>query len=109
MVNQAGFHTYNKLRIFGIMKTKLTLSIDRNKVMKLRRASIRKGTSISELVERMADRLDEEVAPPEGSRIQQFFGTLKLKAEAFEEDSRGGAELRKTETYERMKRKRNRA
>ena len=90
------------------MKTKLTLSIDRKKVVKLRRASTRKGTSISELVEGMADRLDEERTPPAESRIQEFFGTLKLKPEAFEEDSREGAELRKTETYQRMKAKRKR-
>jgi hypothetical protein len=88
------------------MKTKLTLSIDRNKVMKLRRASARKGTSISELVEGMADRLDEEVATDTTSTIERFFGSLKLKDADFEEDSRGGEELRKTEYYEQMKKAR---
>ncbi len=90
------------------MKTKLTLSIDPKKVVKLRRASNRKGTSISELVEGMADRLDEEKTPATESRIKDFFGTLKLKPEAFDEDSREGAELRKTETYQRIKGKRKR-
>jgi len=92
------------------MKTKLTLSIDRGKVAKLRRASVRKGTSISELVELMADRLDDEKTDPDASRIEQFFGSLKLRPEDFEEDSRGGAELRKTEHYDRLKKtKRKRA
>jgi hypothetical protein len=39
----------------------------------------------------------------ETSNIEYFFGTLKLKPEAFEEDSRGREELRKTEYYEQMK------
>lgn len=92
------------------MKTKLTLSIDRRKVAKLRRASARKGTSISQLVENMADKLDEEPATQADSPISRLFGSLKLPPEAFEEDSRGGAELRKTEYYERMmKAKRKRA
>jgi len=91
------------------MKTKLTLSIDRRKVAKLRRASARKGKSISELVENLADQLDAQkgddpsvVAEP---GITKWFGSLAdiLTPEDFEEDSRGGAELRKTEYYERMK------
>lgn len=90
------------------MKTKLTLSIKPSKVTKLRRASARKGTSISDLVEVMADKLDAEPAPTV-SNISRYFGSLKLKAELFEEDSRAGAELRKTETYQRMKAKRKRA
>jgi hypothetical protein len=90
------------------MKTKLTLSIDRRKLSMLRKASARKGKSISELVEQLADRLDEQknegpsvVAEP---GITKWFGYLadKLTPEDFEEDSRGGAELRKTLYYERM-------
>ncbi len=98
------------------MKTKLTLSIDRRKVAKLRKASARKGKSISELVENLADQLDEQkgddpsvVAEP---GIAKWFGSLAdiLTPEDFEADSRGGAELRKTEYYERMKKaKRKRA
>lgn len=86
----------------------LSLSIKPSKVAKLRRASARKGTSISDLVEVMADKMDAEPAPT-ASTISQFFGSLKLKPENFEEDSRAGAELRKTETYQRMKAKRKRA
>jgi hypothetical protein len=98
------------------MKTKLTLSIDRRKVAKLRRASARKGKSISELVENLADQLDaqkdEEPTVVAEPGILKWAGYLadKLTPEDFEEDSRGGAELRKTLYYERMqKAKRKRA
>jgi len=98
------------------MKTKLTLSIDRRKVAKLRRASARKGKSISELVENLADQLDahKDEEPTVGAEpgILKWAGYLadKLTPEDFEEDSRGGAELRKTLYYERMqKAKRKRA
>lgn len=84
------------------MKTKLTLSVDRRKLAKLRRVSARKGISISAMVESLADKLDEERATATGEGIARLFGSLKLPPEAFEEDSRYGAELRKTEYYERM-------
>jgi hypothetical protein len=98
------------------MKTKLTLSIDRRKVAMLRKASARKGKSISELVENLADQLDaqksDEPSVVEEPGILKWAGYLadKLTPEDFEEDSRGGAELRKTLYYERMqKAKRKRA
>jgi hypothetical protein len=90
------------------MKTKLTLSIDRRKVAMLRKASARKGKSISELVENLADQLDaqkdEEPTVVAEPGILKWAGYLadKLTPEDFEEDSRGGAELRKTLYYERM-------
>lgn len=90
------------------MKQKLTLSVDKRKVALLRKASARKGTSNSDLVEVMAEKLDAEPVSAE-SNIGQFFGSLKLKEAHFEEDSRAGAELRKTETYLRSKAKRKRA
>ncbi len=87
------------------MKTKLTLSIDRRKVAKLRRASERKGTSISQLVEQLADQLDSQPLENAEPGILKWAGYLadKLTLEDFEEDSRGGAELRKTAYYERLK------
>jgi hypothetical protein len=85
------------------MKTKLTLSIDRRKVAKLRKASARRSTSISELVENMADKLDEAPVEDTEANILKWAGSLELPPEAFEEDSRGGAELRKTKYYARMK------
>jgi ribosomal protein L29 len=90
------------------MKTKLTLSIDRRKVAMLRKASARRGKSISELVENLADQLDaqkdEEPTVVAEPGILKWAGYLadKLTPEDFEEDSRGGAELRKTLYYERM-------
>lgn len=92
------------------MKTKLTLSVDRRKLAKLRRASARKGISISAMVESLADKLDEEPSDHTPS-IRRWFGSLAdiLTPEDFEEDSRGGAELRKTEYYQRMKAKHKRA
>lgn len=91
------------------MKTKLTLSIDRRKVAMLRKASARRGTSISELVEELAERLDEAPSTAAAVTITQYIGTLELPEETFEEESRGGAELRKTAYYEQMKKKRRRA
>jgi len=87
------------------MKTKLTLSIDRRKVAKLRRASVRRGTSISQLVEQLADQLDDKPTETTIPGILKWAGYLadKLTLEDFEEDSRGGAELRKTAYYERLK------
>lgn len=86
------------------MKTKLTLSIDRRKVAKLRRASARKGTSISEMVENMAEHID--VQPEEGeANILKWkgFWAKQIAASEFEADDRGGAELRKTLAYQRLK------
>ncbi len=99
------------------MKTKLTLSIDRRQVAKLRKASARKGKSISELVENLADQLDDQkndepavVAEPGILKWAGYLADIGLSPEDFEEDSRGGAELRKTLYYERMqKAKRKRA
>jgi hypothetical protein len=42
------------------MKTKLTLSIDRREVAMLRKTCARKGKSISQLVEDLANQLDEQ-------------------------------------------------
>jgi len=98
--------TYGKLRLFEGMKTKLTLSIDRRKVAKLRRASVRTGTSISELVENMADQVDQ--APAEGAErgILKWrgFWAKHITEARFESDDRGGVELRKTLAYQRLKR-----
>jgi hypothetical protein len=92
------------------MKTKLTLSIERSRVAKLRKASMRKGSSISELVEAMADKADTIPATGGVPGIRKWFGSLAdiVRPEDYEEDSRAGAELRKTEAYQRVKAERNR-
>jgi hypothetical protein len=88
------------------MKTKLALSIDRRKVAMLRKASARKGKSISELVENLADKSDEQPTPEgEGEanilKWRGFWAKHVTEAD-FEADDRAGAELRKTKAYERM-------
>jgi len=90
------------------MKTKLTLSIDRRKVAMLRKASARKGKSISELVENLADKIDEQPSPEgaEEANILKWrgFWAKHLSETDFVADDRAGAELRKTKAYERLKR-----
>jgi hypothetical protein len=89
------------------MKTKLTLSIDRRKVAMLRKASARKGKSISELVENLAEKSDEQPAA-EGEAEANIlkwrgFWAKHVTDADFEADDRAGAELRKTKAYERRK------
>lgn len=88
------------------MKTKLTLSIDPRKVAKLRKASARKGKSISELVEHMADQADDQPAPAGEASILKWrgFWAEHVTQADFEADDRAGSELRKTKAYERFKR-----
>lgn len=89
------------------MKKKLTLSIKPSRIAMLRKASARQSTSISELVEEFAKRVDEQ--PPEGiPGILKWkgFWADRIAAKEFEADDRGGAELRKTEAYQRLKAKR---
>lgn len=94
------------------MKTKLTLSIDRRKVAKLRRASERKGTSISELVEDLAD--DVIIAPENENEANilkwRGFWSKHLNEADLEAEDQAGSELRKTLAYQRLQReKRKRA
>jgi len=87
------------------MKAKLTLSVDRGKLAKLRRVSKRKGTSISDMVETMAEQVDSqpESGPANILRWKGFW-SKHIAASEFEADDRGGAELRKTMAYQRLKR-----
>lgn len=88
------------------MKTKLTLSIERSKVALLRRASARKGASISELVENMAGQEDGQPVPGPANILKwKGYWAKHIDAKEFEADDRGGAELRKTVAYKRLKRK----
>ena len=92
------------------MKQKLTLSIERSKVALLRRASARRSRSISELVEEFAQQ--QEKAPTEGEpNILKWkgFWHKHVTDAAFEADDRAGAQLRKTEAYQRRKAKPKRA
>ncbi|MGV9012896.1 MAG: DUF6364 family protein [Flavobacteriales bacterium] len=89
------------------MKKKLTLSLRPSRIAMLRKASAKRSTSISELVEEFAERIDEQPS-------EAIPGILKWKGywakfiteKDFEADDRAGAELRKTEAYQRLKAKR---
>ncbi|MDQ3101903.1 MAG: DUF6364 family protein [Bacteroidota bacterium] len=80
-------------------RSKLTLSVRAEHVALLRKASARKGRSISELVEELAEKLNEE--PEIGDRgaafIKRHLGVLagKVKQEDHERDDRIGDILRK--------------
>ena len=89
------------------MKRKLTLSLKPSRIAMLRKASAKRSTSISELVEDFALRMDEQ--PPEGTPgILKWkgFWAKQITAKDFEAKDRAGAELRKTEAYERLMSKR---
>lgn len=89
------------------MNTKLTLSIDRRKVAMLRKASARKGKSISELVENLADKTDEQPSTEGAGEANilnwRGFWAKHVSEADFAADDRAGAELRKTKAYEGMR------
>jgi len=87
------------------MKQKLTLSLKASRVAMLRKASARKATSISELVEEFAKKADAE--PTEeipGILRWAGFWAEHLTPADFDGDDRLGEELRKTKAYERLER-----
>lgn len=61
------------------MKGKLTLSLDKKRIAKLRRASIRRKTSITALVEEFADRLEGSTANESTSWVEELKGVLTGK------------------------------
>jgi hypothetical protein len=61
------------------MKGKLTLSLDKKRIAKLRRASIRRKTSITALVEEFADRLESTGTMAGPSWVDELKGTLTGK------------------------------
>ncbi len=81
------------------VKSKLTLSVDPKYVYMLRRASARRGRSITELVEEMAVELDKESSKEEelSDFVKRNMGVLagKVKPEEWERDDRVGDILRK--------------
>ncbi len=79
-------------------KSKLTLSVRREYVAMLRRASARRGSSITELVEEFAQQLEKDRTPGELSDyVKRNMGALagKVKPEDWERDDRIGDLLRK--------------
>jgi len=80
-------------------KSKLTLSVAPKYVAMLRRASARKGRSITELVEEMAVEMDRERQDKEelSDYVKRNMGVLvgKVKPEDWDRDDRVGHLLRK--------------
>lgn len=58
------------------MKGKLTLSLDPKRIAKLRRASIRRKTTITALVEELADRLDASQEKAGKDWLDEMKGAL---------------------------------
>ena len=90
--------------LYHMKKRKLTLSLKPSRIAMLRKASARRNKSISEMVEDMAENADDEVLDEGASNISKWAGYLaeRIKPSDLEADDRYGAELRKTEAYERM-------
>lgn len=86
------------------MKKKLTLSIDSKKVALLRKASARRDTSISALIEDFADSLEENSSPADDElgilRFQGAFAHLFTEAD-FIGSGRKARLLRETKAYQR--------
>lgn len=80
-------------------KSKLTLSVDPKYVFMLRRASARRGRSITELVEEMAVELDkgDEKEEELSDFVKRNMGVLtdKVKPGEWDRDDRVGDILRK--------------
>jgi hypothetical protein len=82
------------LRTDPVARKKLTLSVEEGAVRRARRYSKRHGTSVSELVSRFLESLDDE--PPAPSRIVSKLRGL-IRADASIEDYRRHIETK----YER--------
>ena len=79
-------------------KSKLTFSVRREYVAMLRKASARRGSSITELVGEFARQLDNDGQPGELSDyVKRYMGVLakKVKPKDWERDDRVGDILRK--------------
>ena len=76
------------------MKTKLTLSIDSDKVKRAKAYGRKRKKSVSELVEEMIDKLTAE-AKPAKSWSQRWGGSLKLSDADMKRDDRFGKLVRR--------------
>lgn len=92
------------------MKQKLTLSLKPSRIALLRKASARRSTSISDLVEQFAEKMGNEPTD-EKPAILKWAGAFAdfVSPSDFQADDRVGEELRKTRTYRRMERERKKA
>lgn len=79
-------------------KSKLTLSVRKRHIAMLRRASARRGRSITQLVEELAESLDKDQDKPEelSDFVKRYSGFLSgIKPEAWDANDRMGELLRK--------------
>lgn len=79
-------------------RSKLTLSVRSKYVAMLRKASARRGRSITELVEELAETLDKEKGEPEelSDFVKRYSGILSdIKPEAWLANDREGGILQK--------------
>lgn len=82
------------------MKTKLTITVDRDKLAKARRRLQRKGRSISGEVDALLERIANEKEPVRKSWMELFGDiSVPLDMKEAESDSWQGKHLRKTAAY----------
>ncbi len=88
------------------MKTKLTLTVDRDKLARARRRLKGKGISISSEVEALLDRIGKE-SDADRPLWSELFGdvAVPLDMDEAESDSWYGKHLRKTAAYREAKAK----
>jgi hypothetical protein len=86
------------------MKTKLTLSVDRDTLAKARRRLSRRRRTISAEVDDLLKRIAAETEPERMGWIEQF-GDLEipLDLDLAEQDTPTGRQLRSTAAYRRAK------
>ena len=84
------------------MKTKLTLSIDSDKVKRAKAYGRKRKKSVSELVEEMIDKLTED-ARPTTSWSRRWGGTLGLTAADLKREDRFGKLVRRSATAPRTR------
>ena len=86
------------------MKTKLTLSVDRDTLAKARRKLSRRKRSISAEVDELLKRIAAETEPERKGWIEQFGDlVIPLDIELAESDTPTGRQLRKTAAYHQAK------
>jgi hypothetical protein len=82
------------------MKTKLTLSVDRDTLAKARRKLSRRKRTISAEVDELLRRIAAETDPERKGWIEQFGDlVIPLDMELAESDTPTGRQLRKTAAY----------
>jgi hypothetical protein len=86
------------------MKTKLTLSVDRDTLAKARRKLGRRKRTISAEVDELLRRIAAETEPEHKGWIEQFGDVvIPLDMDLAESDSPAGRQLRRTAAYQQAK------